>query len=322
MLTLSIDLYHRLFFVRTCEDFIIKHYPENEMRTPMHMSYGQEHVPVGVCRGLEGKGNIFGSYRSHAGFLAQTMDSDFFFGELYGRTTGYANGKGGSMHLAQPEKGYLMSSGIVASPISVAVGAAFANRELKTKNYAVVFFGDGATDAGSFYESINIASLFKLPVFFICEDNELAVLSRPEERRGYKNISDVISQFDCLVLEDDSFDVESVYQKTQTALAEIKNDPKPVFMNIKCHRYLEHVGIGTDWEYLYASELDFEIAVKSKDALAAQRKRIISQGFVNSKLIKLENEWRAKIENSVERAKKAGVSQISNLYHGVFHEDT
>src|SRR3954468_6835807 len=115
----SIELYRGLFLARCCEGYIIRHYAEDQMRTPMHMSMGQEFIPVGVCQALKGKADVFCSYRSHAAFLAQTMDSDRFFSELYGRCGGSADGKGGSMHLSAPDRGHLLSSGVVASPIPV-----------------------------------------------------------------------------------------------------------------------------------------------------------------------------------------------------------
>ena len=101
--TISIQLYKSLFLARRSEEYIVKHYPENLMRTPMHMSMGQEFVCVGVCAALDGKADVFASYRSHAAFLAQTHDTDRFFSELYGRTSGTGEGKGGSMHLAAPD---------------------------------------------------------------------------------------------------------------------------------------------------------------------------------------------------------------------------
>ena len=140
----AIQLFKSLFLARRSEEYIVKHYPENLMRTPMHMSMGQEFVCVGVCAALEGKADVFASYRSHAAFLAQTHDTDRFFSELYGRTSGTGEGKGGSMHLAAPDQGHILSSGVVATQIPVAVGAAFANRQLGTGRTAVVFFGDGA----------------------------------------------------------------------------------------------------------------------------------------------------------------------------------
>lgn len=182
---LSLELYRTLFFCRRSEELIIKYYPENEMRTPMHMSMGQEAIAVGVCAALGPEAQILTSYRSHASFLAKTRDSDIFFGELFGKISGTAAGKGGSMHLVHQEKGFLGSSGIVGSGIPVALGAAFANRRLKKERNVGVFFGDGALDEGVFWESLNVACLMKIPVLFVCEDNGLAVHTSTKKRRGF-----------------------------------------------------------------------------------------------------------------------------------------
>jgi TPP-dependent pyruvate/acetoin dehydrogenase alpha subunit len=230
--TTAIQLFKSLYLARRSEEYIVKHYPENLMRTPMHMSMGQEFVSVGVCSALEGKADVFASYRSHAAFLAQTHDTDRFFSELYGRTSGTGEGKGGSMHLAAPDQGHILSSGVVATQIPVAVGAAFANRQLGTGRTAVVFFGDGACDAGVFWESVNAASLFKLPVLFVCEDNGYAVDTPREARQVPKSLSDAVKPFGADTYDDDSGDVESVYSLAKEAAAKAHRDRRPAFLNI------------------------------------------------------------------------------------------
>src|SRR5262245_24741372 len=239
----SIQLFKSLFLARRSEEYIVKHYPENLMRTPMHMSMGQEFVSVGVCAALEGKADVFASYRSHAAFLAQTHDTDLFFSELSGRASGTGEGKGGSMHLAAPDQGHLLSSGVVATQIPVAVGAAFANMQLRTGRTAVVFFGDGAADAGVFWESVNAAALFRLPVMFVCEDNGYAVDTPREARQVSSSLVEAVKPFGLDTYEDDSGDVESVYSLAKEAVLRAQRDRRPAFLNIKCCRYLEHVGI-------------------------------------------------------------------------------
>ena len=159
----NLELYKSLYLIRYCEKKIIDLYHENEMRTPMHMSFGQEYIPVGVCSGLDMKCDITSSYRSHANFLARTGDHRSFFFEMYGKEDTIGRGKCGSMHLGDPNKGHILSSGIVASQIPAATGIAFANKYKNLKNFAVCFFGDGAVDSGGFWESVNLASLFRLP---------------------------------------------------------------------------------------------------------------------------------------------------------------
>lgn len=317
--TPSLELYKNLFFARRCEEYIIKHYPEDKMRTPMHMSLGQEFVPVGICRGLEFKGDIYASYRSHAAFLAQTLDSDRFFGELYGRVTGVADGKGGSMHLAAPDKGHFMSSGVVGSTIPVAVGTAFANKQLGNGHTAVVFFGDGATNEGGFWESVNAASLFKLPVFFVCEDNGWAVHTPPSATQGFSSLEDVARLFDCHFFTDDSNDVENIYNLTREAKTRSDRDQKPVLMHIKCCRYLEHVGIYEDWKLGYRSEAERDEWF-AKDSLRVQRQRLLQLGKSEAEMVKIETEIDDSIRRSVERAAQSLIPESERLYYGVFHE--
>lgn len=315
----SLDLYRALFFVRRCEEYIIKHYPEDKMRTPMHMSYGQEFVPVGVCAALEGNADVFASYRSHAAFLAQTRDSDRFFGELYGRVTGVANGKGGSMHLSAPDKGHLMSSGVVASTISVAVGAAFANKQLGTDRTAVVFFGDGAVDEGSFWESLNVASLYRLPMLFVCEDNGWAVHTPFSSHAAFSSLADVAKLFNLRFAADDSNDVERVYAIAHEARAEMMADLRPTLLHIKCCRYLEHVGIHEDWHLGYREKAERE-TWQSKDSIEIQRQRLLSAGYSPSELTQVENKIDANIRRSVERAARSPIPRAERLHYGVFYE--
>ena len=315
----SLDLYKVLFFARRCEEFIIKHYPEDLMRTPMHMSLGQEFVPVGVCRALEGKADIFGSYRTHAAFLAQSLDSDRFFTELYGRVGGTADGKGGSMHLCHPEKGHLLSSAIVGSTIPVALGTAFANKQLKTGRATVVFFGDGAVDEGGFWETINAASVLQVPLIFVCEDNGWAVHTAVAAHRGFSSLKDVARLFDCHFFEDDSGDVEKIYAITREAVAKISQRARPVLMHIECCRYLEHVGIHEDWDIGYRPLAERDVW-KAKDSLVQQRARLLAQGHTESEIARLEAEISEDVRRSVDKAAQAPVPGSDRLHYGVFHE--
>jgi TPP-dependent pyruvate/acetoin dehydrogenase alpha subunit len=315
----SIQLFKSLFLARRSEEYIVKHYPENRMRTPMHMSMGQEFVSVGVCAALEGKADVFASYRSHAAFLAQTHDTDLFFSELYGRTSGTGEGKGGSMHLAAPEQGHILSSGVVATQIPVAVGAAFANRQLGTGRTAVVFFGDGAADAGVFWESINAAALFRLPVIFVCEDNGYAVDTPREARQVAASLSETVKPFGCDTYDDDSGDLESVYKLARAAVDKAHRERRPQFLNIKCCRYLEHVGTSEDWHWGYRDKATVEREWLSRDALIQQRKRLLAHQISESAVKTMEEEIDQAIRASVKRASEAPIPAPDRLYAGVFH---
>lgn len=315
----SVGLYKSLLLARRSEEYIVKHYPENQMRSPMHMSMGQEFVSVAVCSALEGKADVFASYRSHAAFLAQTHDTDMFFAELYGRTSGTGEGKGGSMHLAAPDRGHLLSSGVVATQIPVAVGAAFANARLKTGRTAVAFFGDGATDAGVFWESMNSASLFRLPVMFVCEDNGFAVDTPRAARHAFESLTEAVRPFGCEVYEDDSGDVESVYLLARHAAETAHRERKPAFLNIKCCRFLEHVGTGEDWHWGYRDKDDTVREWIARDAVTAQRKRLLDCGIKERDITAIEEEIETTVRRSGERAAAAPIPAPERLFAGVFH---
>ncbi len=304
-----------MYLIRKAEEEIRKYYNEDEMKTPMHMSMGEEAVAAGVCHALGIEDQVFASYRSHAAFLAKTQDTDFFFAEMYGKDTSFLKGKGGSMHLCHPQYGFMATSAIVAGHIPVAVGAAFANKVQKNNRLVAVFFGDGAIDEGVFWESINAACLYALPVLFICEDNGLAVHTSSAQRRGYASITPILSNFNCKVLESDSTDVEEIYNLTLSSIDHIHNKCQPCFMNLKYYRYLEHVGINCDFDAGYRNKEVFDIWYK-RDPVRLQRSKlsVLNAGEIEQ----IETEIDAKVSESISQAKKARLSDCNQIYECVF----
>jgi len=318
---LNIELYKKLYLIRSSELAIKKYYNEDDMKTPMHMSMGGEAIAVGLCHVVGDKGQIFATYRSHAAFLAKTQDTDYFFAEMYAKETSPLKGKGGSMHLCHPQYNFMGTSAIVSSNISVAVGAAFANKckyGKFTDNIVVVFFGDGAVDEGTFWESINLACLKELPIIFVCEDNGFAVHTPISLRRGYNSITDIISKFRCNVYDIDSTDVLKIYDFAKEAM-ELRD--YPVFMNIKYYRYLEHVGINEDFNAGYRAKEDFEKYIKyHNDPVELQKTRLLEIGLDKKTIKSIEDEIDNKVYQSVYKAKKSQLSDISETYKHVFHQ--
>jgi len=317
---LSLELYKKLFLCRRAEEYIVKHYPENEMKCPMHMSMGQEAVSVGVCHALKPEDQVFASYRSHAAFLAKTGDIDTFFAELYGRTTGTAQGKDGSMHLAAPNMGYISSSGIVGSNIPLAVGAAFANKYLRNHHVACVFFGDGAVDEGVFWESLNVACVMKLPVLFVLEDNGYAVNTSVHARHGFKSVMDVVNQFECDALVGNTTDVEVIYKLAKESVDQLRATGRRSLLHLKCYRYLEHVGISEDFNMGYRTRDEF-MEWRKRDPLTLQRNRLHSMGYKEAEIKRIEILIDAKIQTSIIKARKAPFPKPEELYRGVFYDN-
>jgi len=311
--------YQRLYLVRRCEETIQKHYPEDEMKTPVHLSIGQEAPAVGVCEALAPADRIFGTYRSHALYLARTDDTDGFFGELYGRVTGAARGKAGSMHIAAPQHGLMMTSAVVATTIPLALGAALALERQRSTGRAVTFFGDGATGEGVFWESLNFACLKRLRVVFVCEDNGLAIHSRRESRDGHAGLTRVLEGFDCIVRSSDSTDVIELRDLVAGAIREQDELGKPIFLSLACYRFVEHVGPALDrrFDLGYRSDDEFE-AWKLRDPVPTTRARLLGLGVDEDIIGEVERAVDARIAASVARARLAPPPPSSDLYQGVY----
>ena len=314
---LNLELYKKLYLARRAEEKICEHYMEDEMKTPMHMSMGEKAIAVGVCHALKSEDQVFGTYRSHAIYLAKTQNIDDFFAEMYGKDTALLKGKGGSMHMCAPDYGFMGTSAIVASNIPVAVGAAFANKRQGNGKLAAVFFGDGACDEGAFWESLNIACLMKLPILFVCEDNSLAVHTPVSQRQGYRSIDDIVSNFNCNVLKVKTTDAEAIYELTLEAIDLVKKTRMPCFIHLRYYRYLEHVGVNEDFDAGYRSREEFEKWCKV-DPVNLQRKKLLQQGIKEAEIAGIEKEINSRIENSMKSAREAPFAEGGELYNGVF----
>jgi len=314
---LNLDLYKKLYLARSSEERIIERYPNNKMKTPMHMSMGSEAIAVGVCQALAKEDQIFGTYRSHANYLAKTQDVDGFFSEMYGKDSSLLKGKGGSMHLCCPEYGFVGSSAIVASSISVAVGAGFANKRVGNNRVVAVFFGDGATDEGAFWESLNIACLMKIPILFVCEDNGLAIQTKASTRCGYSSITGIVSKFNCNVFKTKTTDAEAIYNLTSTAIEKMRLNQMPCFLHLRYYRYLQHVGIDKDFHVGYRSRDEFEEWYRV-DPIKVQREKLLSLGYNDQELKSLEADIELRIDKSIVKAENAPLCSKGEVYRGVF----
>ena len=297
------ELYKKMYMIRASEMMICQEYKNNEMKTPMHMSMGEEAIVVGILHAIKNK-QVLCSPRSHAAYLACTGNLDNFFAEMYGKETAILKGIGGSMHLCDPDRGFLGSSGIVASQIPVAVGAAYANKIKKNGKTVVVFFGDGATEEGVFWESINIACLMRLPIIFVCEDNNLAVHTPKSKRQAYRCVSDIVHKFGGYIDKFDTTDVELIYKWVRRTWETLSRKQQPYFIRATYHRYLEHVGVNTDYEEEYRFTEDFQYW-RSIDPVTNMREKLISTNCTPKEIEVLENKIDSDILRCVKKAKEA-----------------
>jgi len=234
--------------IRLFEDRTAVLYPEQLIKCPVHLCIGQEAISAGVCAHLEKEDYIFSTHRSHGHCIAKGMDLKPIAAELYGRSTGCAKGRGGSMHLVDTENGIPGTTAIVGGCIPLAVGAALSARMQKSKRISVAFFGDGAADEGVFQESLNYASLKKLPVVFVCENNFYATNSPQKARQPEVNIVERANGYGIPGVLADGNDVLAVYETFREAAARARSGEGPMLLEYRTYRWKGHVGPNADIE--------------------------------------------------------------------------
>ena len=241
--------------IRKIEEEISTTYHNQEMRCPIHLSIGQEAIAVGVCENLKVNDKIVTAHRSHAHFLAKGGSLTGMIAELHGKETGCAKGLGGSMHLIDLKAGVYAAVPIVGSTIPIGTGIAWANKLKQKKDIVVAFFGDGATEEGVFFESLDFASLHSLPILFVCENNEYSVYSHISKRQSSKrNILKIAQSLGINSLKIDGNSVEKIFLKTNKIINKIRKSPSPFLIELKTFRNLEHCGPNNDDNLDYRSK--------------------------------------------------------------------
>lgn len=302
-LGLNRQLYRKIFLIRTAEETIREIYPTDVMKTPVHLSHGQEAIAAGVCQALRSADQVFGTYRGHALYLAKGGDLDHFFGELYGNVSGIARGKAGSMHISCPAAGFLASSAIVGSILPVALGGAFSAKYRDQDQIAAVFFGDGATEEGVFWETLNSAAKLQLPLLMVCEDNGLAIHAHKQDRQAY-DLAEAVKAFGIPIVAEEGTDPEKIYTLSVEAVKTVKNSGGPYFMHLHYHRYLEHVGIHDDYNAGYRQKENFQ-HWREVDPLALERQKLLDIGMTDTEISELEKAVSREIKDSIRRVEAA-----------------
>ncbi len=287
------------------------------MKTPVHLSIGQEAIPVGVCHALPPGSKTFGTYRNHALYLAVTQDTDGFFAELYGKATGPGKGKAGSMHMAAPERGLVATSAVVGTTIPLAVGAALANQYRRSNDVVVSFFGDGALEEGVFWESVNFACLRHLRILFVCEDNGLAIHTPASQRQGFRSIAEAVQGFNCHIMSGDGADVLGVMTSTQQMLQRMTDEPKPGFLHLTYFRFLEHVGPREDFDAGYRVRPSPEERERL-DPVRRFERELCQDGCSPRELLDIRKAVDDQITRSLRAAQQAPFAPPSELYTDVW----
>lgn len=251
-------LYRSLCRIRRVEEEVARMYPSDKIKSPVHLSIGQESVAVGVCEALRPTDVVFGTYRGHALYLAKHGDLKKMVAELYGKITGCAKGKGGSMHLIDVSAGVMGTSAVVGTTIPHAVGYAYAMRVRRNDTVVASFFGDGAADEGVFNESLNFAALKRLPVLFVCENNAYSIHSHQRTRQPASNIVERARAYTIPAERVDDGDILRLYELARGAVEEMRSGGGPRFIECMTYRWKEHVGPNDDFDKGYRSRAEAE----------------------------------------------------------------
>jgi TPP-dependent pyruvate/acetoin dehydrogenase alpha subunit len=305
-------LYRKLQLIRRAEEEIARIYPSDKIKSPVHLSIGQEAVAVGVCDPLRADDVVSGTYRSHASYIAKNGDLPAMFAELYGKATGCARGKGGSMHMVDMAQYILGTSAVVGTTLPIAVGYALALQRESKGRLAAAFFGDGATEEGVFYETLNFAALHKLPVLFVCENNGYAIHTPLSKRWATRRLCERIETFGIPTHQVCDSNVLTLWKLAADAYAGIRNGSGPVFIECQTYRWKEHVGPADDYESGYRTRDELRPWVENDQV------RIIGAKLDPAVKASVDTEIEREIAAAIDLAETSPFPDPEELYTHVY----
>ncbi len=310
-----------MHLIRATEERIVAEYPKQEIRCPTHLSIGQEAVPSVLSLFLDKKDLCVSTHRAHAHYIAKGGSLNDFVAELYGKSFGCSKGKGGSMHLIDTKAGFMGSSAIVGNSIPVGLGLGYKFKNKKTKNISVVFLGDGATEEGVFYESLNFAAVKSIPTLFVCENNQYSVYSslkvrQPDRRKIYKLAQSIgVKSSYC-----DGNNIDQIYKSFDNAIKYIKKFKKPYFLEFSNYRWREHCGPNYDDDLNYRNKKITNTMI-SKDPLIKMKNFLskkINGGML--KIQRIEKNNYVSIDNAFTKARRSEKNIKSQAYKNEYYK--
>jgi acetoin:2,6-dichlorophenolindophenol oxidoreductase subunit alpha len=295
---LTISIYKKLKLCRRFEEKVIELVNSNEIYGTTHEYVGEEAVAVGICTALNKEDYIMSTHRGHGHMVAIGADIKYMFSELMGKANGYNGGKGGSMHIAEPEIGILGANGIVGAGMPIAVGAALALKIDKKKNIIVSFYGDGAANQGVVHESMNLAAIWELPVLFVCENNMYAVSTPAIYSSKIKNLSERAKAYGFEGFSIDGMNVLEVYNTVKQLIEKIRNGRGPFLLECKTYRYSGHFTAEPILGLNYRTEEEINF-YKSKDPIMSFKNMLVGQNICSPEEL---NEIDHIVDNELQEA--------------------
>ena len=313
------EMYRRMCRIRYFEEAVIEIHSSGELIGPAHPYIGQEAVAVGACAALEDSDRIAGTHRSHGHPIAKGGDIKRAMAEILGKSDGFCKGKGGSMHLADFSIGILGESGIVASSVPIATGAALASKLGKQGFVSLVFFGDGASNQGACHESMNMAALWDLPVIFLCENNGYAITTSYKNSVSVDHVSDRAIAYGMPGVLVDGQDAIAVWEATNEAVRRARAGEGPTLIEAMTYRFEDH-SLGLDRirksEYRTQEEVD---EAKKRDPLIIHRANLISHDFsTEAECDEIEATVKVEVAEAVEFARNSPFPEPGALFEDMW----
>jgi pyruvate dehydrogenase E1 component alpha subunit len=292
-------MYRKMLEIRFFEEKVFELYAQNLVPGTIHLYAGEEAVAVGVCSNLRKDDYITSTHRGHGHCIAKGADLKKTMAEILGKETGYCKGKGGSMHIADFSIGMLGATAVVGAGIPIAVGAGLSAKLRNTDQVVACFFGEGASNQGTFHEAINLATVWKLPVIFVCENNLYAMGTRQSKVMAIKNIADRAPAYGVPGVVVDGNDVLAVYGAVQEAVVRARKGEGPTLIECKTYRSRGHSRVDAA-RYRPREEVDEWLA---KDPIKRFREKLLeAKTFTEKAIEQIEAETAARIEEAVKFA--------------------
>ena len=306
---------HRMHLIRKFEEVAEASYARGLIHGTMHLSIGQEASAVGSILALRADDYILSTHRGHGHCIAKGADPARMLAEFFGKENGYCHGRGGSMHIADVEGGNLGANGIVAGGLPIAVGVGMSIKAQKQDRVCMVFFGDGAANEGAFHEALNMASIWKLPVVFVCENNKYGMSMDIAKAMAVPNVADRASAYAMPGVALDGNDLPAVTAATQVAVTRARSGGGPSLIECKTYRLRGHSKSDRN---LYRTREEIE-AWRKRDPILRLQGELIAQGrFEAAELADIEKAAQAQIEAALEFAKASPDPDPAELTRDVY----
>lgn len=311
----EIELLYHMLFVRQFEEKCVELYSAGKIRGFLHLYIGEEAIAVGSMPAFTENDNIVATYREHAHALMRGITPSAIMLEMFGKQEGCSRGRGGSMHLFDASKNFFGGNAIVAGGIPLATGLALSAKMQKKDNITACYFGDGATAEGAFHESLNMASLWKLPILFLCENNFYAMGTKIADHQAQTDLSLRGKSYLIESVKVDGMDVLAVKAATEKAIQYIHTEKKPYFIEFETYRFRAHSMYDPD---LYRDKTEI-LEWKKRDPIDTFTKKLLSEKKISDQeLNNLKTKINTEIDKAINDAENGTLEPIENLMHDVY----